>query len=74
MNHKNLTLALTAVVAAVAITAVAFAVPQQVMAGGHHTHHSSGGGIRVSQTVNHLNNCTDTTCLNDGNNTANIRR
>ena len=49
MNHKNTTLALAAIVAAVAVTGVAFAVPQQALAGGHH--HHNGNSIRVSQDV-----------------------
>ena len=33
MNYGNTTLAITAIVAAAALTGVAFAIPQQVMAG-----------------------------------------
>jgi hypothetical protein len=46
MNHKNTTLAMAAIVAAVAITAVAFAIPQQALAYGHHNHKSNS--IEVS--------------------------
>jgi hypothetical protein len=35
MNHKNTTLAIAAIVAAVAMTTAAFAIPQQALAGGH---------------------------------------
>ena len=113
MNHKNTTLAVAAIIAAAALTGVAFAIPQQVMAGGSgHRHHNynnhNGNGIRVDQQVNQLNACSgtsspsgtaplaatsnssqpdqasqalggsdnsgSTTCLNFGENNANIHR
>ena len=74
MNHKNLALALAAMVALVSITAVAFTAPQQALAGGHHNHHNNNGGIKVNQAVNQLNACSDSTCLNDANNSASIHR
>jgi len=40
MNHKNMTLAIAAIVAAVALTGVVFAIPQQALANKHH-HNSS---------------------------------
>ncbi len=94
MNHKNTTLAIAAIIAAAALTGVAFAIPQQVMAGGyghrHHNNHNSNS-IKVDQAVNQLNSCSttlppppkdatngnggsSTTCLNLGENTANIHR
>jgi hypothetical protein len=42
MNHRNKTLVVAANVAAAALTGVAFAIPQQVMAGGYgHRHHNN---------------------------------
>ena len=73
MNHKNTTLALAAIVAAVAVTGVAFAVPQQALAGGHH--HHNGNSIRVSQDISQANLCTNGSfCLNDGSNDADVHR
>jgi len=40
MNHKKTTLAIAAILAAVAMTAVAFAIPQQALAYGHHHNNS----------------------------------
>jgi hypothetical protein len=73
MNHKNTTLALAAIVAAVAVTGVAFAVPQQALAGGHH--HHNGNSIKVSQDISQANLCTNSSfCLNDGSNDADVHR
>ena len=62
MNHRNTTLAIAAIIAAAALTGVAFAIPQQVMAGGYygHRHHNDNNrnGIRVDQQVNQLNSCS----------------
>jgi hypothetical protein len=74
MNHKNTTLALAAIVAAVAVTGVAFAVPQQALAGGHHNH-NNGNSIKVSQDTTQINACTNfTICTNDANNSADVHR
>ena len=73
MNHKNMTLALAAIVVAIAITSLAFAIPQHVMAKGHHDH-NNGSGIKVNQPVTQFNSCNNATCLNDANNTASIHR
>jgi archaellin len=74
MNHKNTTLALAAIVAAVAVTGVAFAVPQQASAYGHHHHHNSNS-IKVSQDISQANLCTNSSfCLNSGSNDADIHR
>jgi hypothetical protein len=71
MNHKNTTLAIAAIVAAVALTAVAFAVPQQVLAGGYH--HNHGNSIKVDQQISQANFCTNQSfCLNNGSNDADI--
>jgi len=73
MNHKNMTLAVAAIVAAVAVTAVAFAVPQQAVAYGHHNHNSNS--IKVDQQINQLNACTNSSfCQNDASNDAHIHR
>ena len=101
MYHKSTTLAIAAIVAAAALSGVAFAIPQQVMAGGyyghrHHNNNHNSNSIRVDQAVNQLNACTSgsapethadtaannvvsgsgggTTCLNFGNNSADIHR
>jgi hypothetical protein len=72
MNHKNTTLAIAAVVAAVAMTAGALAIPQQAMAYEHHNHNHNS--IDVSQSINQANLCSNSTCLNDASNSADIHR
>ena len=76
MNHSRITLAITAIIAAAALTTVGFAVPQQVMAGGHHNHNNNNNnGIKVNQSISQANLCdVNTLCLNNGNNTADIHR
>ncbi len=71
MNHKNTTLAIATIVAKVSMTAAAFAIPQQALAGGHN--HSSNS-VDVSQNVSQLNVCGNSTCLNDASNSAHIHR
>jgi len=71
MNHKNTTLAIAAIVAAIALTAVAFAIPQQALAYGHHHNNNS---IKVNQTISQLNACSDSICVNDASNDADIHR
>jgi hypothetical protein len=52
MNHSRTTLAFAAIVAAVAMTAAAFAIPQQALAyGHHHNHNHHGNSIKVSQDI-----------------------
>jgi hypothetical protein len=72
MNH-NVTLAIVAIVAATALTAIPFAVPQQALAGGNHYKHNNhnSNSIKVDQQVNQQNACTspppqkmDTSSLN----------
>ena len=58
MNHKNMTLTTAAMVAAVAMTAVAFAIPQQALAYGHHNHNNSNR-IDVSQDISQANVCSN---------------
>jgi hypothetical protein len=87
MNHKFVTLGIAAIIAAVAVTAVGFAVPQQALA--HSGHHNSG--IKVDQQINQLNACngtnvipkqettassssSSTVCLNFGDNQADISK
>jgi hypothetical protein len=74
MNHKNTTLALAAIVAAVAVTGVAFGLPQQASAYGHH-HHNNSNRIDVSQDITQVNACTNSSfCLNHGSNDADVHR
>jgi hypothetical protein len=72
MNHKNTTLAIAAIVAAVALTAVAFAIPQQALAYGHHNHNSNS--IKVDQNTTQLNLCDQSLCANQADNSADIHR
>ena len=76
MNHKNMTLAIAAIVAVVAMTAVAFAVPQQAIAYGHHNNnHNNGNSIKVSQDISQANQCSNNaTCANFASNEADIHR
>jgi len=75
MYRKNTTLAIAAIVAAVALTAVAFAVPQLALAGGYHHHNHNSNSIKVDQQINQLNACTNSSfCLNNGSNDAQIHR
>jgi hypothetical protein len=70
MNRSRRTLAITAIVAAATLATIAFAVPQQVMAGygHHHNHHNHNNGIKVDQQINQENNCTHSICTNDAQN------
>ena len=74
MNHKNSTLAIAAIVAAVAMTAVAFAIPQQALAYGHHNHNNSNS-IKVDQQISQANFCTNQSfCDNQADNQADIHK
>ncbi len=64
MNH-NLTLGIVAIVAA--MTAVAFAIPQQALAYKHHNHNHNNS-LKVDQQINQLNNCTVALCDNQADN------
>jgi hypothetical protein len=61
MNH-NVTLGIVAIVVAMTLTAVAFAIPQQALAYRHHNNHNNhnnqNNSIKVDQQINQLNNCT----------------
>jgi hypothetical protein len=73
MNHRYVTLGIAAIIAAVAVTAVGFAIPQQALA--YHHHHNHNNGIKVNQQIDQANLCSnDTVCLNNGNNTVDIDR
>ncbi len=75
MNHKNTTLAIAAIVAAVAMTTAAFAIPQQALAGGHNHNHNNGNSIKVDQQISQANFCNNTLlCDNQANNDAQIHR
>ncbi len=81
MNHKVLAMAPIVAVAALALTAVGFAIPQQAFAHyghhyNHHNHHNhhNNNSIDVSQTINQLNNCTSALCANEAQNQADIHR
>ena len=73
MNHIKTTSVIAAIVAAaIALTAVAMAIPQQALAYGHHNHNSNS--IKVSQDISQLNACSDSVCLNNGSNSVDIDR
>jgi hypothetical protein len=72
MNHKNMTLAIAALVAEVAMTAIAFAMPQQALAYGHHNHNSNS--IKVDQNTTQLNLCDHALCANQADNSVDIDR
>lgn len=83
MNH-NLTLGIVAIVAATALSGVAFAIPEQALAhSGHHNNHNSDS-VKVDQQVNQQNSCagpsevarwdTSTDCQNFGDNQADINK
>jgi hypothetical protein len=55
MNY-NATLAIVAVVTAMTLTAVAFAIPQQALA--HNNNNNHKNSIKVDQQVNQQNSCT----------------
>ena len=88
MNH-NVTLGIVAIVAAMTLTAVAFAVPQQALAYRHHHNHNHNNSIKVDQQINQLNECTgvpldnirtldntgsSTVCVNQADNSADIHK
>jgi hypothetical protein len=75
MNH-NVTLAIVAIVAATALTAVPLAIPQQALAGGYHNNHNNhnkhnnhnshnSNSIKVDQQVNQANFCNGTSSTPD---------
>jgi archaellin len=68
MNHK-VTMLVVAIVAAMTLTAMAFAIPQQALAYRHHHNNSHNNSIKVDQQINQLNNCTTSLCANQADNT-----
>ena len=70
MNH-NVTLVIVALVVATTLTSVGFAIPQQALAYGHHHNNNS---IKVNQDINQLNACSNSICVNDASNDADIHR
>ena len=75
MNHKVLAIAPIVVVAALALTAVGFAIPQQAFASYGHHHHHHNNSINVDQDISQLNVCSnDTICANTATNDADIHR
>ena len=89
MNHSRMTLAIAAMVTAAALATVAFAVPQQVMAY-RHSHHNnnnikvdqqvnqanfcSGQPQEVLKRLAATTPESNTVCINEGNNSADIGR
>ena len=74
MNHKVLAVAPILAVAALALTAVGFAIPQQAFAHYGHHHHHHNNSIDVDQQINQLNNCTRALCDNQAQNQVDIDR
>jgi hypothetical protein len=73
MNHKYVTLGIVSIIAAMAVTAVGFAVPQQALA--HSGHHHHNNGVKVDQNISQLNVCDNgAACANEAFNTADIDR
>jgi hypothetical protein len=82
MNHKALAIAPIVALAALALTAAGLAITQQAFASyghsynhNHHNHHNHNSNrIDVSQSINQLNNCTQSLCDNEAQNQADIHR
>ena len=76
MNRTTLAITPIVAVAALALAAVIFAIPQQVFAWGYHHHHNHNNGNRIdlSQTINQENDCSFAECVNDAQNQADIHR
>ncbi|HKR57830.1 MAG TPA: hypothetical protein VJR67_03065 [Candidatus Nitrosopolaris sp.] len=73
MNHKYVILGIATVIAAVAVNAVGFALPQQALAHYSHHHHNNNG-IKVDQVINQANFCNQSLCANNANNNVDIDR
>jgi len=74
MNHIKTSVIAAIVTAAIALTAVAIAIPQQALAYGHHHHSHHSNNIKVSQDTSQLNACSESICLNNGTNSVDINR
>jgi hypothetical protein len=72
MNHKYVTLGIAAIMAAMAATAVGFAMPQQALA--HSGHHHHNNGVDVNQQISQANFCNQSLCENFADNQADIDR
>ena len=73
MNHKVLAIAPIVAVAALALTAVGFAIPQQAFA--HYGHHHHNNSIKVDQETSQLHVCSNNTiCTNTARKDADIPR
>lgn len=65
-----MTLGIAAIVASLALTAVAFAIPQQALAGGNQHNHNNNNNIKVDQQTSQANFCTnESLCNNEADNT-----
>jgi hypothetical protein len=73
MNHKYVILGIATIIAAVAVNAVGFALPQLAFAGGHHSHNHSNG-IKVDQEISQANFCNQSLCANTADNQVDIDR
>jgi hypothetical protein len=71
MNHKFVSLGIAAIIAAIAVTAIGFAVPQQALA---HSSHHHNDGVKVNQQILQENFCNQSACENLANNQADIDR
>jgi hypothetical protein len=78
MNHTTLAVAAILATAAVFTAVGASVLPQQQAFAhyGHHGHHNHNNNneIKVDQSINQLNNCTDAFCSNEANNQVDIGR
>jgi len=73
MNHKYVILGIATIIAAVAVNAVGFALPQQALAHYSHHHHNNNG-IKINQDISQANFCNQSECVNDANNNVDIDR
>ena len=84
MNHTTLAIAAILATTLVLSTVVASVLPQQQAFAHYYRHHShhhhnhnnhnNSNDVRVSQTINQLNNCTAAACENQANNDVQIHR
>ena len=73
MNHKYVILGIATIIAAVAVNAVGFALPQQALAHYSHHHHNNNG-IKINQDISQANFCNQSLCANNANNNVDIDR
>ena len=83
MNHTTLAIAAILATTLVLSTVAASVLPQHhafAHSYRHHYHHhnnnnhNNSNDVRVSQTINQLNNCTASACENQANNDVQIHR